>query len=122
MITYVRPDVYDYTLDDGGGGIYHIRIIAMNDGHGSLIITREGEEGKTELVIQEELQPQPGEEGPGESGSGDPDTSADTDRQGTSPATGDGIYPGLIMLWMLAALGIGMAAVIRGRGREEEIK
>lgn len=134
-ITYSRPDIYDYTIDDSGGSTYHVRVIAMNDGQGSMIITREGLDGKTELVFQERLQPPDETERPDAGTSDDTHGPAVEDRQGdppgashlpgrvsaSSPATGDDAWLSLAALWLLASLG-GITAGICRCKKEEATK
>ena len=73
-IIFYKPGVYTYTIRNASAApeeeqvLYHLRAIAMNDGRGSLIVTEDGEEGKTELIFREIA-----------GGNGSPATGDDTD-------------------------------------------
>ena len=52
-ITYYRPGEYNYTVrSDADPSVYRLQVIATNEGQGSLIIRKTGEEGKTELTFR----------------------------------------------------------------------
>lgn len=69
-IVYERPDVYWYTItrdvtekkgvvkDDS---IYRAKVITLNDGHGYVLVYREGSEEKHELVYKDRVAPATGD-------------------------------------------------------------
>lgn len=79
------PGLYEYTVRREGDDstVYHLRAIATNDGEGSLIATRDGEKGKTEIVFYEAK---------AEGGSGKSSLNPG-DGAGQEPSDGTGVDP-----------------------------
>lgn len=79
-ITYLRPDIYHYTVrKKGDETVYRVSVVATNDGNANMVVTKDGDTEKSELVFHE---------------------AANKSRQAekaASPATGD-IFP--ISLWL----------------------
>ncbi len=72
-IRYERPDVYWYTvtrdLTDRKGVIkdnpvYRAKVIALNDGHGYVLVYRKGSDEKEELVYKDRVAPATGDGNP----------------------------------------------------------
>lgn len=69
-ITYERPDVWWYTIsrettkkkgvtkDDS---VYRAKVIALNDGHGYVLVYKDGSEKKHELVYEDRVSPDTGD-------------------------------------------------------------
>lgn len=72
-IRYERPDVYWYTvtrdLTDRKGVIkdnpvYRAKVIALNDGHGYVLVYRKGSDEKEELIYKDRVAPATGDGNP----------------------------------------------------------
>lgn len=69
-ITYERPNVWWYTIsrettkkkgvtkDDS---VYRAKVIALNDGHGYVLVYKDGSEKKQELVYEDRVSPETGD-------------------------------------------------------------
>jgi hypothetical protein len=69
-ILYERPDVYWYTITrettDKKGvvkdePVYKAKVIALNDGHGYVLVYEEGSDEKTELIYTDRVAPETGD-------------------------------------------------------------
>jgi len=69
-ILYERPDVYWYTITrettDKRGvvkdePVYKAKVIALNDGHGYVLVYEEGSDEKTELIYTDRVAPETGD-------------------------------------------------------------
>lgn len=99
-ISYERPDVYHYTVRQIAAcgacrdeSVYHVRVIAESSGEGTLVITKEGREGKCEIAFG----------------------AASSALRGTSPATGDPVDPARACGMLLLAAA-GAASILRRSG------
>ena len=70
-IRYERPDVYWYTVTRDvtkkngvvkDGSVYRAKVIALNDGHGYVLIYKEGSDEKQELVYMDRVAPATGDD------------------------------------------------------------
>ncbi|MBQ9060933.1 MAG: hypothetical protein IJ128_07305 [Firmicutes bacterium] len=53
-IVYTRPDIYHYTVrKEGEEIVYHVSVIATNDGKTSMVVTKDGDTEKSELIFHE---------------------------------------------------------------------
>ena len=140
-IHYIRPDVYEYTVrridtvsDVQAGSAedaredaqaYRVKVVVESDGKDSVIVTRDGEEGKTDLVFYDHLKEIPQnqdtvpetepEEIPGDNPGLDLSQtrpSLGTELSGVSesyPKTGDAAP---LVIWILAFTGSLLALII----------
>ena len=102
-ITYYRPDIYRYIVcrkDDET--TYRVSVIATNDGEANVVVTKDGDAEKSELIFR------------------DAENKDDLKEADASPATGD-LFP--LSLWAgictgAAAALLFLAAAALGRGRK----
>ena len=79
-IRYERPDIYTYTVRRSGDDtVYHVRVIATSDGQSSVVVMKEGVQGKTDLSFSSSVKSLPLSDG-------------------GSPGTGDGFA---LLLWLM---------------------
>ena len=69
-ITYDRPEIWWYTVTrrttkkDGVGKddtVFRVKVIALNDGHGYVLVYKDGSEKKQELVYEDRVAPETGD-------------------------------------------------------------
>jgi len=69
-ISYDRPEVWWYTVSRETSGkkgvskddaVFRVKVIALNDGHGYVLVYRDGSEKKVELVYEDRVAPETGD-------------------------------------------------------------
>lgn len=158
-IKFTRPDVYEYTVtrtsihkDEAKGNktgknkseryisgiskseedqaIYHVKAIALNSGAGSLIITKEGEKGKTEILFADTVSAKTDSGDKADKENADGKSSTDKGlkkiggflKHGNKVQTGDLFDPRIPGMMMAIALAVLLFLAARKRNGKEELR